>query len=222
LADYAAANLTGRGVRLELGQSIERVDETSVTLTGGETLRSRTCIWAAGIAPPPPIEHWSLPLDERGYIDCERDMRVKGFENVWAIGDCAVNRDKAGNPYPATAQHASRMGKAVALNIMRTIGGQPTQPFNYKTQGSLAPLGCRTAVAKVFGFKLSGFVAWWLWRSVYLMKMPGIGRKLRVALDWTADLLFGRDYVQLGVHRYRGAQGHVSQKPDAATDPMEV
>ena len=222
LADYAAENLRGRGVRLALGESVDAVGEDTVALTGGGTLRARTCIWAAGIAPPPAIAHWGLPLDERGYIACERDMRVRGFESVWAIGDCAANPDKDGKPYPATAQHASRMGVAVAKNILRTLRQDPPQPFDYKTQGTLAALGCRTTVAKVMGVKLSGFVAWWLWRSVYLMKMPGLGRKLRVALDWTADLFFGRDYVQLGVHRYRGAQGHLTRQPANLGEPVEV
>jgi len=219
LAEYAAANLRRRGVRLVLGESVNRVGADEVELTTGETLATRTCIWTAGIAPPPAIADWPLPRDERGYIECERDLRVKAMATVWAIGDCAVNPDKEGRPYPATAQHASRMGKAVAGNILRAIAGQPTRPFDYKTQGSLAPLGCRTAVAKVFGIKLSGFLAWWLWRTVYLIKMPGIGRKLRVALDWTFDLLFGREYVQLGVHRHGGGPG---RSPRPATEVREA
>ncbi len=77
------------------------------------------------------------------------------------------------------------------------------------TRGSLAALGCRTGVAKVFGLKLSGFAAWWLWRTVYLLKMPGLSRKLRVALDWTIDLVFSRDYVQLGVHGQKTVPGTV-------------
>jgi NADH dehydrogenase len=133
----------------------------------------------------------------------DRDLRVQEFENVWAIGDCAINPDREGNGYPATAQHAVAQAGHLARNLAAVLSGAATKPCDIMTKGSLAALGCRTGVAKVFGLKLSGFAAWWLWRSVYLLKMPGLSRKLRVALDWTIDLVFSRDYVQLGVHRQR-------------------
>ena len=120
---------------------------------------------------------------------------------MWAIGDCAVNPDPEGKPYPATAQYAVGQGKHLARNLVRVLQNEPTIPCKISFQGALAALGCRTAVAKIFGIKLSGFIAWFLWRTVYLFKMPGISRRIRVALDWTMGLLFKRDYVQLGVHR---------------------
>ena len=112
-------------------------------------------------------------------------------------------RAPGGAAYPATAQVALRAGRHAAANIRRALRGAPTLPFAYASQGSLAALGCRTGVAEVFGVKLSGFAAWFLWRTVYLLKMPGWSRRARVALDWTADLHFSRDFVQLGVHRPR-------------------
>jgi NADH dehydrogenase len=142
-----------------------------------------------------------LPRDKRGYLVCDRDLRVQGHANIWGIGDSAVNNDAQGQSYPATAQHAVREGAWAAKNIAHVLRGEPTTPCNIQSQGSLAALGCRTGVANVFGIKISGFAAWWLWRTVYLMKMPGLGRKIRIALDWTLDLFFKRDYVQLGVHR---------------------
>ncbi|MFM9995387.1 MAG: NAD(P)/FAD-dependent oxidoreductase [Phycisphaerales bacterium] len=201
LGDYAAAKMRARGIDVLTRESATRIDATRVVLESGRVLDTRTVIWCAGIAPPPAIAAMPLPLDERGYILCERDLRVKGFDNVWGIGDCAVNTDAAGKPYPATAQHGLREGIACAANIARVLAGRPTRPCDLVDQGSLAALGCRTGVARVFGFKIAGFWAWWLWRTVYLLKMPGIGRKMRVAMDWTLDLLFPRDYVQLGVHR---------------------
>ncbi len=201
LADYARQTLESRGVRIELNHKVGRVGEHEVELDDGRVLDSRTCIWTAGIAPPRAVADLDLPKDQRGYIECEPDLRVKGYDNVWAIGDCAVNHAPDGSVYPATAQHASRMGPAVANNIRRVLRSERPEAFEFKMLGTLAALGCRTAVAKVMGVKLSGFVAWWLWRTVYLMKMPGWGRRLRIALDWTIDLLFRRDYVQLGVHR---------------------
>jgi NADH dehydrogenase len=164
-------------------------------------VRTRTVIWCAGIAPTPLTLEVDVPRDERGYILCERDLRVRGMENVWAIGDCAVNLDAQGRAYPATAQHAVQQGKHLARNLALLLAGRAALPCDIVDKGSLAALGCRTGVAKVFGLRFSGFAAWWLWRTVYLLKMPGWGRRVRVALDWTLDLFFRRDYVQLGVHR---------------------
>lgn len=204
LADYATQKLRGRGVQVVLGRPVTAVHDDHVLLDDGTPIGARTCIWAAGIQPTPLTAELALPTDRRGYLLCDTHMRVEGCERVWAIGDCAINPDPDGRPYPATAQHASQMANALAKNIARKLSDRPTRPFVYKTRGTLAALGCRTAVAKVFGLKLSGFIAWWLWRTVYLMKMPGWGRRFRIALEWTADLFFRRDYVQLGVHRTRG------------------
>ena len=140
-----------------------------------------------------------LPTDDRGWVLCDPDLRVKGLEHVWAIGDCSVNPAPDGRPYPATAQAAVQQGRAVADNLARVLQGKPTEPCVIKDRGSLVALGCRTGVARIGRLKLAGFPAWFLWRTVYLMKMPGWGRRLRVALEWTIDLVFGRDDVQLGV-----------------------
>ena len=102
---------------------------------------------------------------------------------------------------PATAQHAVREGLQLAKNLAATLKGRPTRPLNYRSPGALAALGCRKGVARIFGIKVAGFWAWFLWRSVYLMKMPGWARRLRVALDWTLDLFFPKDYVELGLRR---------------------
>jgi NADH dehydrogenase len=204
LAEYAARRLRGRGIGIHLETSVAKVAEDRVTLSTGETLPARTLIWCAGIQPNPLITRLPLPADSRGYLLCEPDLRVRGFENLWAVGDCAVIPDEEGRPYPATAQHAVREGLHVAENLARVLRRRPTVPFRYDSFGSLAALGCRTAVARVFGIRLSGFPAYFLWRTVYWLKMPGVARKFRVAFDWTADLLFARDVVQLGVHSAPG------------------
>ena len=92
------------------------------------------------------------------------------------------------NPYPPTAQHAIREGKIIAKNIAASIQGGPKKAFRYKPLGSLASLGRRSAVAEILGVRFSGFFAWWLWRTIYLMKLPSFDRKVRVAIDWTLDL----------------------------------
>jgi NADH dehydrogenase len=203
LADYAQKKLESRNVEFFLQNRVSAVDLNRVFLENGQVLEARTLIWAAGIAPNPLLSCLDVPCDKRGYILCSPDLRVSGQENVWAIGDCAVNPGPDGQAYPATAQHAVRQGKWLAKNLIRVLGGRDTTPCEIVTRGSLAALGCRTGVAEIFGLRLSGFPAWFLWRAVYLFKMPTFSRKLRIALDWTVDLLFSRDFVELGLHRGR-------------------
>ena len=117
------------------------------------------------------------------------------------IGDCASNPDQEGEPYPATAQHAVQLGSCLGENLSRLIHGKAPRPCRISSKGSLAALGCRTGVAQLFGIKLAGFPAWFLWRSFYLAKMPTLSRRIRVALDWTLDFFFSREFVQTGIHR---------------------
>jgi NADH dehydrogenase len=215
LAEFAAESLRRRGVDIRLGCSVSKVTADEAVLTTGDRLASRTVIWCAGISPSPLITSIGVPVDERGYIVCERDLRVQGSDSEWAIGDCAVNPDRFGEPYPATAQHAIQQAKVLGKNLVRRLRGHETVPCDISSKGALAALGCRTGVAKVFGVKLAGFPAWFLWRTVYLMKMPGLGRRVRVAIDWTLDLVSRADYVQLGIHRV----GVERSQSDVATQP---
>lgn len=201
LSAFAERHLRRRGVDIRLETTVTAVEPERVTLSSGQTLAAHTLIWCAGIEPNPLIKDLGLPVDDRGYIRCDRDLRVEGMQCVWAIGDGAVNCDGLGQAYPASAQHAVRQGVHLARNLAAVLRGAPAKPCDIKSKGAIAALGCRTGVAEVFGLQLSGFAAWWLWRTVYLMKMPTLARKVRVALDWTIDLIFSRDYVQLGVHR---------------------
>lgn len=135
---------------------------------------------------------------EHGRLVTNEYLEVPNWSGVWALGDCASSIDrKSGRPYPPTAQHALRQGKTVAKNIVATIRGETRSPFSFSTLGLLAAIGRRTGVANILGINFSGFLAWFLWRSIYLSKLPRLERKSRVALDWTLDLLFGKDLVRL-------------------------
>ncbi|MCA9726136.1 MAG: NAD(P)/FAD-dependent oxidoreductase [Candidatus Eisenbacteria bacterium] len=214
LSEYARTQMEKRGTTVLLGTTATEVARTGVTLSTGERLSACTTIWCAGIAPPPVLPNLGLPLERHGYLHCDPDQRVHGFEDVWAIGDCAAH-EVAGKALPATAQRAVRDGAHVAKNLHRVLTGKPPEPFRFDDAGSLAALGCRTAVAKVFGIRLSGFAAWFLWRTVYLFKMPGWSRRLRIAMDWTTGLLFPREHVQLGLHGHRADTllDDLSEKP---------
>jgi NADH:quinone reductase (non-electrogenic) len=200
LAAYAAERLKGIGVRIMLNRSVKQVFRDGLETDQGIRIPSHTVIWAAGVAPNPLIGKLSLPVDRLGYILCERDLRVRGFENVWAIGDCAINPGPDGKPYPATAQHALREGEQLARNIAAVMKGGTARPCNITTSGSLASLGGRKAVAKVFKLRLTGFPAWFVRRTYYLKRIPGWSRKTRIAFDWTLNMLFARDIVRLGIH----------------------
>jgi NADH dehydrogenase len=201
LARYARERLVRCGTDVLLSTSVREVAFDHVVLSNSQRLETRTVVWCAGIAPNPLLARLGLPLDGRGWLQCDADLRVRGLEAVWGLGDCAAVPGPDGTPYPATAQHAVLAARHLAGNIERALAGQPTLPAVLRSRGALAAIGCRTAVAKVFGIKLSGFPAWFLWRTVYLLKMPGWSRRLRVALDWTMGLLFPRAVVQLGIHR---------------------
>jgi NADH dehydrogenase len=206
LADYAAHHLRRLGVTIHLNTAAVKVEEERVYLDSREWLPTRTVIWCAGIAPNPFLKQLPVPRDGHGYILCERDLRVRGYETLWAIGDCAVNLDSEGKPYPATAQHAVRQGQHLAHNLACVMRGEAAEPCEIKSPGQLAALGSYRGVAKIYGLKFAGFPAWFLWRTVYLTKMPGWGRSLRVALDWFMEFFFSLDYVQLGVSTTRGSR----------------
>jgi NADH:ubiquinone reductase (H+-translocating) len=125
----------------------------------------------------------------------DRTMRVEGHEHVWAIGDCASVPDPArkGQPCPPTAQHAIRQGRLVAANVAATLGNGRVRPFRYRTKGVVAELGDTEAVALTLGVRWHGLPAWFIARTYHLLLMPGLGRKLRLLMDWNVALLFGRD-----------------------------
>ena len=198
LSAYALEKLRSRGVEVLLETRVLGSTGHSVRLSSGQELLAGTLVWAAGTAPSPILGRLDLPRTRSGKIEVDATMAVSGHPGVWAVGDSAAIPDVVtGGLCPPTAQYALRQGKRLAHNIAAVLEGREAEPFKYKALGVLAGLGRRSAVAEILGFKFSGFVAWWLWRTIYLMKLPGFERKLRVAIDWTLDLFFPRDIVYL-------------------------
>jgi NADH dehydrogenase len=134
-------------------------------------------------------------------VVADQCLRVPEWPGVWALGDCARVPDGRGGSFPPTAQHALRQGRVLGRNIAAVIRGEEPRPFVFSTLGQLAAIGRRSGVASIMGRSFSGFVAWWMWRTIYLSKLPGLDRKIRVALDWTLDLLLEKDLVQLRAER---------------------
>jgi len=198
MGEYSRRVLERRGVEVLLGDGVAGADERGLTLQSGRRVESETIVWSAGVKPSRTLASIALPTTKRGAVSTERDMRVKGFDDVWALGDCAAIPDGAGGIYPMTAQHAIREGPRLADNIVAVLRGKPTTPFRYRSLGMMAALGGRKAVAQLPGnVVITGFVAWFFWRTYYLLRLPGLDRKLRVAFDWTLELLFPRDTAEL-------------------------
>jgi NADH dehydrogenase len=199
LAAFTQATLIKRGMEVRMGVRVRSADAEGIDLADGTRITTRMFVWAGGVAPNPVIA--ALPCtNSRGRIPVDENLAVPGYSGVWAIGDCAEVASAPGaKPYPPTAQHALREGEHVADNIVALADGKPLKPFAFTMIGQMANLGERSAVAMVGGFKISGFPAWWLWRTYYLSRIPTLERKIRVALDWTLDLLFSRDTVKLSM-----------------------
>ncbi len=197
LADYSRRKLEARGIEFSLGVRVAGATPNEVLLKDGSRIPTRTLIWTAGNQPNPLLRTLPGELDRRGAVVTDNAMQVKGLAHVWAVGDCAAipDIDNNGKPYPPTAQHALREGKAVAKNIAAVLKGKTPRPFRFRAIGLLVALGQHTAGAEIRGLRFSGLLAWLMWRTIYWSKLPGLEKKVRVAIDWTVELFFPRDIV---------------------------
>ena len=198
LGRYAERKMRERKVDVIKGARVAGYDGWVVALNNGISIPAATLIWTAGVKPSPVVAALPCPK-ERGRIVADEYLQVPGFAGLWTAGDCAAVPDgyETGKFFPPTAQHGMREALFAAKNIELAILDQPLKPFRYRTMGLLASIGHHTGVASIFGFKFSGFIAWWMWRSVYLAKLPRMVKKVRVVVAWTLDLFFGRDIEQM-------------------------
>jgi NADH:ubiquinone reductase (H+-translocating) len=195
LSEFAARELRARGIEICTETTVKEITERDATLSDGRRIPARTVVWTAGVKPSPAVSRLGLPTDRGGRVIVDRAMRVEGYEHVWAVGDCAAVPDPArkGQACPPTAQHAVRQGRLVARNVAATLGSGRVRRFRYRTKGVVAELGSKEAVALTFGLRWRGLPAWFIARTYHLLLMPGMGRKLRLLMDWNVALLFGRD-----------------------------
>ncbi len=204
MGSYAEQFLRARGVEVLTGDGVRAADDEGIELVSGKRIETHTIVWSAGIKPRLLAGSERLPHAKNGAILAAPDMSVRGFPGIWACGDCAAIPDGAGKYFPPTAQHAIREGPRLADNLIATMRGGATCAFQYTSLGMMASLGARKAVAQLPGNRvLTGFLAWFLWRTYYLARLPGLDRKLRVAFDWTLELLFPRDISELRVYTRR-------------------
>jgi NADH dehydrogenase len=193
LAEFARKKMEKAGITVLLNERAVAATHEGVGLKSGGMLRGGTVVCTIGTATSALVEHLDVPKD-RGRIRTVPDMRIEGQTNAWAVGDCALVMNAFDNkPSPTTVQFAVWQGRQAALNLIRALKGKPTQPFRFKALGQLCSIGGYEAVAEMFGVHISGFIAWLLWRGVYLFKLPTWSRRFKVAFDWAWDLLFPRD-----------------------------
>jgi NADH dehydrogenase len=204
LSKFAYDKLREAGVDVRLNSAAQEVTTEGVRLKSGELIEAAAVVSTVGTSPNPLIQKLGLPL-QHGRLITNPDMSVTGASNVWALGDCAMIPNAIDqSPSPPTAQFAMRQAKQLAANLLRTFRDQPTHPFSFKGLGMLASLGNRSAVAEILGVRISGFIAWILWRAIYLAKLPSLARKLEVAVDWTWHALFSPNIIQLKMSRTGG------------------
>jgi NADH:ubiquinone reductase (H+-translocating) len=196
LGEYAARELTRRGVDIRVGTTLEAVEPHAAVLSDGDRLLTSTVVWTAGVRANPANERFGLPLDERGRIVVDETLHVEGVPHVWALGDGArvPNQWTPGTFDPPTCQHALRQSRRLAKNLRDT-----PEPYRYRMLGQVATLGRYRGIAQIPGLLLRGFPGWFVTRTYHLYQLPLIRRKLRVVVDWTTALFFRRDIAELGM-----------------------
>jgi NADH dehydrogenase len=197
LAAYALERMQARGVTFKLNARVADARPGLVVLNPDETIPAETLVWTAGTKPHPLLGALQVDRDKRGAVITECTLAVPGQPGLWAVGDCASVPDaKTGKPCPPTAQFALREAKTLARNIRASVRGERLKPFHFDALGALCVVGHHTACAEIKGLRFSGLFAWLLWRAIYLAKLPGIERRVRVLADWIIELFFPRDIVQ--------------------------
>ncbi|GAA5115850.1 NAD(P)/FAD-dependent oxidoreductase [Haloechinothrix salitolerans] len=201
LGQYTLDFLRDEGFETHLNTTLESIEDGYVKLSDGTGFDADTVVWTAGVAPHPMLANTGFPLDDKGRVRCDADLRVDGQDVVFAAGDCAAVPDLSRSPTrtcPPSAQHASRQAKRLAKNIVSLLRGDAPRRYKHAYAGSVASLGLYRGVAEIYGVKLKGPLAWALHRGYHLATMPTAHRKVRISFDWLLSLPFRRQIVALG------------------------
>lgn len=193
LRRYAREVFARQRISVLTESPVTKVDQTTVYLKDGLELEYGLLLWSTGNGPTKFIERVNLPKDNRSRVITDDCFRVKGYENIYALGDCSVIES---NPLPATSQVAQQQGKYLGKALTRRARRQDVQPFKYKHFGMLAYVGDNKALADLEDVKGSGWTTWLFWRSAYLTKIVSVRNKFSIAIDWTKAIVFGRDISQ--------------------------
>ena len=211
LSKFTLRKLRQNGIKVRLETSAKKVDSVAVHLTSGERIETGMIVCTVGTETHPLIKGLGLTL-EKDRLKTDPDMKVSGTANLWGLGDCAfIPNAYDGRPSPATAQFAVQQARQLAENLQCVTRGETTKPFNFHPRGMLASIGHRNAVAVIYGVKLSGFIAWFLWRGIYLFKLPTFSRKLEVAISWACNIPFPPNIVQLRLSKEQSSNAGIER-----------
>ena len=180
------------GIKLVLNNRVTEVRHNAVVLKDGPAIATRSILWCAGVKPSPLMAACGLPLDKLGRVAVDECLRVPGFENVFVMGDSALCLGGDGKPLPPLGQVAFQQGDYMADHLARLLSGKTAKPFKYFNFGALVSVGEHYAAVDLLGVKLTGFIGWFVWRTLYLAKMIGLSTKVRIIVDWTLDLFIER------------------------------
>ena len=205
LAAYTKEQLLRRGIEIETARAT-KVSPEGLSVGDGRLIPSQCVIWTAGNRVNDVVGDLAVPKARDGRLYVNEFFEVDGTSGLYALGDNAAQRDAHSRElYPATAQVALRQGRALAEQLVAELTGRPRRPFDFRPLGEMVPLSRYTAVADLRGLKLTGFPAWFLWKTVYMLKLPTLASRFRVVLDWTVELFFERDVSELTVDGERAA-----------------
>jgi NADH:ubiquinone reductase (H+-translocating) len=199
----ARARLVNQRIEVMTNAMAEEITANCVRLKGGEDVPTENVIWTAGNRPNVGIEADGLPIDERNGIEVDRCLRVKGYDDIWAIGDCAavvdLREEEGQKMVPPTAQAAVQQGHVVARNLIASIDAREDEleEFEYRPIGQLVELGSDFAVNEVMGIRFTGLVAAVFWRLTYLVRLNSPQSKARVATDWIVGLFLRPAVTQI-------------------------
>lgn len=183
LSRHAENALQRIGVEVRTNAIVTRVTADAVWL-GGEQIRARAVLWAAGVAAAPLARTLGVPLDRSGRVLVRPDLSIPGHPESFAVGDICAFMNEAGRPLPGVAPVAMQQGRTAADNVLRRLRGRPTRPFRYRNRGSMATIGRAAAVAVVGGLELSGLVAWLAWLLVHILSLIGFRNRFLVLFEW--------------------------------------
>jgi NADH:ubiquinone reductase (non-electrogenic) len=193
LRRYATEAFRRERISVLTGSPVVKVEPKTIRLADGSMVAYGLLLWSTGNAATTFGARVDLPKDKQSRIIVDEFFRVKGYENIYSLGDCSVIEQ---SPLPATSQVAQQQGKYLARSLNRRLKNLPVEPFRYRHLGMLAYIGSNKALADLQNFKGRGWATWLFWRSAYLSRIVSLKNKFSVMIDWIKAKLFGRDISQ--------------------------
>ena len=176
------------GVKIYNSVHVESYDGLTLKIDDGTVIKTRNVFWAAGVMGEYPEGMTNATFVRGSRIQTDEINRVKGYQNIFAIGDvAAIVSEDYPNGHPGVAPVAMQQGKHLAKNLMHLINNEPTEPFVYHDKGTMATIGRNKAVADIGKLHFQGFFAWLLWGLVHIMSLAGFANKASVFLTWAIN-----------------------------------